>query len=400
MLIISFLLPVIKPDNSTPSTDKTCIITPASLVSTNETIPDDVELIFSEDFEQLLFPPNGWEQSITNPDYTWYLDDMYAHTSNYSACCLHDVNASYQDEWIITPNIDMSNHSDEYLCFNFFMSYFWSVYPYDNYDLNVYVSKENESNWHLIWNEEQTEPFENWNWINTSKNEVIDLSEYADDHVIQLGFQYNGSNGAQLNIDDIFVYGSRVTNPPTVDAGGPFEAYVGEEIEFLGNVTGGEAPFIWSWDFGDGIQSSNKVTTHAFDKIGNYTIRLQVTDANGITDSDITTAQITNMSKVPELIITNITGSMGVHAVISNQGCIDAQKIIWEIQVYGGILDHIANIDNGNISCLKQKCCCEIKSSKINGFGLVDIAIFVDAKNMHRISKRCKGFLIGEYLVV
>src|SRR6056297_1641112 len=139
-------------------------------VQKNETNPSDFELIFSEDFEQLSFPPNGWEQSITNPDYTWHLDDMYAHMGNYSACCLHDVNASYQDEWIITPNIDMSNHSDEYLCFNFFMSYFWSVYPYDTYDLNVYISKENESNWHLIWNEEQTDPFENWNWINTSKN--------------------------------------------------------------------------------------------------------------------------------------------------------------------------------------------------------------------------------------
>jgi hypothetical protein len=91
---------------------------------------------------------------------------------------------------------------------------------------------------------------------------------------------------------------------------------------------------------------------------------------------------------------------MGVHAVISNQGCVDAQKITWEIQVHGGLLGHIANIDSGNISCLKQKCCCEIKSSKINGFGFVDIAVFVDAKNMNRISKRCKGFLVGEYLIV
>ncbi len=359
----------------------------------------EFESIFSSGFEENVFPPAGWNQLSLNPQYSWHQDSVNVLTGNHSARCLYDNSSASQDEWIITPKIDINNHSDIYLSFNWFMSYFWSVEPYDNYDFNVYVSKGNDSNWYLVWNEEQFGSFENWKWYNLSDKDAIGLSEYCDQNFIQIAFQYIGTNGAQLNIDDIGVYGRRITNPPSVDAGGPYESYVGEEIEFFGNVVGGSSPFEWSWDFGDGYQSSQRFSLHTFDRTGTYIVRLQVKDANGIMDSDETTAIISNMSKVPELIIENITGPIGIHSIVSNKGCIDAVNVEWEIIVHGGLFNQIEGYDCGSISCIKQKCCYEIYLYEISGVGFVDVTVYVKANNMNQISRRCLGFLTGQYFL-
>ncbi|MDG6218124.1 MAG: choice-of-anchor J domain-containing protein [Candidatus Thermoplasmatota archaeon] len=156
-----------------------------------------------------------------------------AGQANQSARCLHDPSKTSQDEWLITPTINLSGLRELYLQFNWFMSYFWSVNPYHNYDLNVYFVNENKSDWQLIWNQNQVGPFENWVWYTTA----IDLSTYQNGNLFRIGFQYNGSNGAQVNIDDIVVYRRIIRNPPIVDAGGPYEGYIGEEINFYGNAT-------------------------------------------------------------------------------------------------------------------------------------------------------------------
>ncbi|MBS3802905.1 MAG: PKD domain-containing protein [Candidatus Thermoplasmatota archaeon] len=397
MTLITSGLPLVKTQHNIQLSEKYPIN--VNLKRKDISIEEEFESIFSNSFEQNIFPPSGWELQRLNLNFSWHQDSVNAQLGNYSACCLHDSNNSWQDEWMITPKIDVSNHSDIFLSFNWFMSYFWSVDPYDNYDLNVYVSKGNETRWQKIWNEREFGLFENWVWYNTSENGNIDLSDYCDNHFIQLGFQYNGSNGAQLNIDNIGVYGRRITNPPVVDAGGPYEAYVGDEIEFIANITGGEQPFEWSWDFGDNTQSSRKVPVHTYDKVGIYSVRLQVKDANGISDADETSATIINMSKVPELIIENISGYYGIHAGIANKGCVDATNIEWQIKIHGGFNNQIIAVDTGSIPYLKQNCCCEINSNEFHGFGLVNVIIFVEADNMHRISKRCTGLLFGQYFI-
>ena len=52
-------------------------------------------------------------------------------------------------------------------------------------------------------------------------------------------------------------------------------------IEFAGNATGGSAPYSYSWNFGDGNNSTyfGSKVPHAFDKAGNYTITLAVKDS-------------------------------------------------------------------------------------------------------------------------
>ncbi len=77
-----------------------------------------------------------------------------------------------------------------------------------------------------------------------------------------------------------------------VDANGPYEGVVNETIQFSGSVIGGVEPYSWFWDFGDGSTSNLKNPEHTYHSDGNYIIYLDVTDNNGMSDSDNTNATI------------------------------------------------------------------------------------------------------------
>ncbi len=59
-----------------------------------------------------------------------------------------------------------------------------------------------------------------------------------------------------------------------------------ENIFFSADVTNGEAPFIYKWDFGDETSSALKSDSHSYAKPGIYTVTLTVTDALDRIESD------------------------------------------------------------------------------------------------------------------
>lgn len=63
----------------------------------------------------------------------------------------------------------------------------------------------------------------------------------------------------------------------------PFTAVFDVEIE------GGKPPLTWFWDYGDGQESSAAETKHrhTFSEPGAYTVELEVTDADGVSDFDL-----------------------------------------------------------------------------------------------------------------
>jgi len=52
-------------------------------------------------------------------------------------------------------------------------------------------------------------------------------------------------------------------------------------VNFTSNVNGGTAPYSYSWDFGDGNNSSEQNPTHTYNSTGSFTTVLTVTDNNG-----------------------------------------------------------------------------------------------------------------------
>jgi hypothetical protein len=67
----------------------------------------------------------------------------------------------------------------------------------------------------------------------------------------------------------------------TVDAGGPDEGVIGEEILFEGTIPDGTPPYSWNWDFGDGNTSTLESPTHAYAQAGTYDVTLSATDNDG-----------------------------------------------------------------------------------------------------------------------
>jgi len=88
---------------------------------------------------------------------------------------------------------------------------------------------------------------------------------------------------------------------PVADAGGPYSANVGQAIVFDGSASYDPDGSIVSyhWDFGDGYTGSGVVITHSYVTGGTYTVTLTVTDNDGATDTDSTTATIPGGNQPP-----------------------------------------------------------------------------------------------------
>lgn len=78
----------------------------------------------------------------------------------------------------------------------------------------------------------------------------------------------------------------------------PEQISIGEEISFM--ATNGVS---WLWDFGDGSTSTDQATSHTYEEVGNYTITLTVTSAEGCED----------VNSVMIGIVTGIEEPLAVH---------------------------------------------------------------------------------------
>ena len=95
-------------------------------------------------------------------------------------------------------------------------------------------------------------------------------------------------------------------------------------IEFGGNGTGGSAPYSYSWNFGDGNNSTyvGPKITHTFDKAGNYTVTLAAKDSgipsqNASANIVVTIGPTVNETVLEALINANSTNSLDANSTNS-----------------------------------------------------------------------------------
>jgi PKD repeat protein len=94
----------------------------------------------------------------------------------------------------------------------------------------------------------------------------------------------NNSNGSVVKTW-IWIVSDIIVNP-----GGPYTGTPGVVINFTGSASGGIAPYLYNWNFGDGVTSSFANPAHAYSTTGSYTANLTVTDSVGRTSSPDTAA--------------------------------------------------------------------------------------------------------------
>ncbi|MBI4999929.1 MAG: hypothetical protein HZB92_00150, partial [Euryarchaeota archaeon] len=160
-------------------------------------------VLLSEEFGSGTMPPAGWSH-IPNNAYTWFIETNTPHSAPYYADCQYDPALNTQDEWLISPPLDLTGCTGTELRFWWYMSYYWGVNPYDNYDLNVYVSTNDWATSTFMWNEDGLS-FSNWVWYDTDMGLPLDLSAFDGMSNVEIGFQYSGADGAELALDDITV---------------------------------------------------------------------------------------------------------------------------------------------------------------------------------------------------
>ncbi|KAF5430976.1 PKD repeat-containing protein [Candidatus Methanophagaceae archaeon] len=116
--------------------------------------------------------------------------------------------------------------------------------------------------------------------------------------------------------------------PPVSDPNGPYTGTVGETIRFNGSGSYDPDGSIanYTWDFGDGNSATGATPTHTYAQRGTYTVTLNVTDNEGATDTNTTTATISSGStREPDLTVkTNVTfdedGKAIVNYTVTNIG--------------------------------------------------------------------------------
>ena len=106
----------------------------------------------------------------------------------------------------------------------------------------------------------------------------------------------------------------------------------GVEDSFTASVIGGEAPYTYEWDFGDGTSSTEPNPTHTYTVAGEYTITAIVTDNNAKTSSDTAIIVVEEgESTVDPVEIKDVTGGFGIKATIAA----GSQQCCWNISVDG-----------------------------------------------------------------
>jgi len=166
--------------------------------------------LLSESFEGASFPPSNWELQ-SNSSNTWITSTGYTISGDtpiqinpydgqkFAYVKWHGTQV--QNEWLITPPLDLTDISGLVLSFYFNGSYYWSVNPNDNCDLKV-KAKIGDGSWTDIWNEENHGQWSTYEWHNVF---LTNLSEYEGKSAVKFAFVYTGTDGANFNIDKIFI---------------------------------------------------------------------------------------------------------------------------------------------------------------------------------------------------
>lgn len=152
---------------------------------------------FVESFENETFPPDGWSLNTTGAGFVEaniYTFGLY----NGEKSASHMDDDGDQDDWIITPAIDIPIGGSCTL--SFFQASEWIEYLTFH---EVAVTTDGGSSWTQMYVDDQPAP--NADVTRTYTQESILLDAYAGQS-IQIGWHYVGNYSDQWFIDDISVY--------------------------------------------------------------------------------------------------------------------------------------------------------------------------------------------------
>jgi hypothetical protein len=374
------------------------------------------EILAEANFTDGNMPPIDWELNQTNPDETWEIDATIPHSDPYCGTVHRGDSDELQDEWLITPTLDFSGENEIYLRFWWYTEYY-IAYTADYIDLNISISTDGGDTWTVLWSEDDLSVvFPTWEWIDTVMGDPIDLSDYAGESNVKIGFQYYSNTAElseyqELSLDDIIVY---VPGEPfECQHGGPYiwwwpmqYEYDPPGVRFHGSVTGANWwECDWLWDFGEGNTSTLPRFPVQFYLVPfvRYNVTLQVKD-NTTYPPRIAFNQTyvwLFLIEPPELDLTMKRSLLGIRAEIDNPGEYNATYVNCTITVDWGLprklFTQIAL--NETIDNIEAETTEIIRSNLwFPGFGRILITISVMPENIPGIIKNYDAIKLGPFV--
>lgn len=127
-------------------------------------------------------------------------------------------------------------------------------------------------------------------------------------------FVVSGSYVVVMNITDAAATRFQVSHSVTVSTAVPLSTSftwtpanptTGQTVTFTSATSGGTAPYLHSWTFGDGGSANGASVTHTYTTIGQYTVVVTVTDATGNTVTSQNSLVVT--SPPPQALVAGFT---------------------------------------------------------------------------------------------
>jgi hypothetical protein len=347
------------------------------------------------------------------PGLTWYWSQM--EDADHPTLDLSPCYGTYwaglwwdavQDEWIITPEMDVSDYGDLKLTF-------WSAYTMMRYGASqtqhdyVKVSTDGGDNWDIVGDLTHDPEFDHdgctggpagpgWNWCEVICE--IDLSAYDESESLMIAWNYvyDGVPSAGVWLfDEVTLTGEIVIPPLVADADGPYEATEDDPIQFQGSAEGGVPPYSFHWDFGNGDTSDEEDPEYTYDEPGQYDVILTVTDDAQNTDDDETTATIHEKPCCFEVLIPTGFG-IGLKAEATEICDESHTKVPWKFKITGGLFVMPISPLNGNVDFAAGETK-TLQALLVIGIGSIQISF--------TISDDCdpttvNAFIIGPFVIV
>jgi hypothetical protein len=162
--------------------------------------PSPLDVVVTEGFEGMLFPPSGWSQVINNTSWTWK-QTASPYSGSYAADVEYDPALVDQDEWLLTPEYPLAGGTLSVWSQG---SVYWCKTDFDNCDLNVWLVVGAVGGGDDVFVGQLDDSWTaSWTWAQSTFN----LDALVPGVPVRIGFQYIGNDGAQIVIDDISLDG-------------------------------------------------------------------------------------------------------------------------------------------------------------------------------------------------
>lgn len=160
----------------------------------------DVSIITSVDFEDNTF--GDWETVNVIGDQVWEIEP-YGNPGNCGAMSGFDGQSYANEDWLISPALEMDNYSEEVFTFD-------NAYNYDGPAIELYISDDYSgdpaiANWEMLSFDASSG---SWEYVSAN----VDLSSYSGTNHLGFKFTSTDSESATWELDNLLITGVMSNN--------------------------------------------------------------------------------------------------------------------------------------------------------------------------------------------